>query len=215
MWHRGRNNTSAILGSQPVSASAVAMTGNDRKTGLPNEIPRALSIDEIAAVVQDFYTAAAYAKRAGSSSAQDSFDEVLIALLKALMVSNCMEQTATYQTNCRSFRSSLITLLTHHSFSLHSNINLRQDDYGGDHQKRCRFLLEVVQGMSDAIGSQRVGVRIAPFGLFNDVRLFSGCRHCMLSTPADARYGKSRTMDIPLSQVEWNEFSLHVSGITE
>ena len=54
---------------------------------------------------------------------------------------------------------------------MHSNINLREDAYGGDYQKRCRFLLEVVHAMSDAIGSDRVGVRLAPFGLFNDVSL--------------------------------------------
>lgn len=67
LWHRGRNNGSAILGSQPVSASAVAEAGINRKTGLPNEVPRAMTIEEIAEVVQDFRAAAANAKRAGSS----------------------------------------------------------------------------------------------------------------------------------------------------
>ena len=52
---------------------------------------------------------------------------------------------------------------------LNTIINTRQDDYGGSVENRCRFLLEVVDAVSDAIGADRTGVRISPNGRFNDI----------------------------------------------
>ena len=52
---------------------------------------------------------------------------------------------------------------------LNSIINTRQDEYGGSIENRCRFLLEVVDAVSDAIGVERTGVRISPNGRFNDI----------------------------------------------
>nr|XP_031860299.1 uncharacterized protein CI109_004183 [Kwoniella shandongensis]KAA5527371.1 hypothetical protein CI109_004183 [Kwoniella shandongensis] len=49
----------------------------------------------------------------------------------------------------------------------HSNINQRTDEYGGSIENRCRFTLETVDQISAAIGSARLGVRLSPFGLFN------------------------------------------------
>lgn len=52
---------------------------------------------------------------------------------------------------------------------LNSIINTRQDDYGGSIENRCRFLLDVVDAVSEAIGAERTGVRISPNGRFNDI----------------------------------------------
>lgn len=52
----------------------------------------------------------------------------------------------------------------------HSNINLRTDDYGGDYKKRCRFTLELAKKLCDAVGRERVAVRLAPYGAFNETR---------------------------------------------
>lgn len=43
-----------------------------------------------------------------------------------------------------------------------SQANAREDDYGGSLHNRLRFLREVAQAVSDAIGADRVGVRLAP-----------------------------------------------------
>ncbi|QPB79238.1 alkene reductase [Proteus sp. GOKU] len=43
-----------------------------------------------------------------------------------------------------------------------SRENQRDDEYGGSLQNRLRFLREVAQSVSDAIGSEKVGVRLAP-----------------------------------------------------
>ena len=43
--------------------------------------------------------------------------------------------------------------------------NQRTDAYGGSIENRLRFVLEVAQAVSDAIGGHRVGVRLSPYGV--------------------------------------------------
>ncbi|XP_039155392.1 12-oxophytodienoate reductase 3-like [Eucalyptus grandis] len=45
---------------------------------------------------------------------------------------------------------------------LKDGINDRTDEYGGSIENRCRFLMEIVQVVVAAIGSDRVAVRISP-----------------------------------------------------
>lgn len=52
------------------------------------------------------------------------------------------------------------------------NTNQRLDGYGGSIENRARFVLEVVNAVSDAIGKDRVGIRLSPFGVFNDMPLY-------------------------------------------
>jgi N-ethylmaleimide reductase len=48
-----------------------------------------------------------------------------------------------------------------------SEANNRTDEYGGSIENRLRFLGEVVAAMTQAIGADRVGVRLAPFTSLN------------------------------------------------
>ncbi len=48
-----------------------------------------------------------------------------------------------------------------------SEANNRSDEYGGSTENRLRFLGEVVEAMVEAIGADRVGVRLAPFTSLN------------------------------------------------
>lgn len=50
---------------------------------------------------------------------------------------------------------------------LNANVNLRTDAYGGSVQGRNRFALEVVRATIAAIGANRVGIRLSPYGVFN------------------------------------------------
>ncbi|MEM8908143.1 MAG: alkene reductase [Bacteroidota bacterium] len=52
--------------------------------------------------------------------------------------------------------------------------NHRTDEYGGSIQNRVRFALEVVKRVSDAIGADRVGIRISPNGTLGDMLPFEG-----------------------------------------
>ncbi len=47
--------------------------------------------------------------------------------------------------------------------------NQRTDNYGGNVENRTRFVLDVTRGVSDAIGKDRTGVRISPYGVYNDM----------------------------------------------
>jgi N-ethylmaleimide reductase len=46
---------------------------------------------------------------------------------------------------------------------LNPRSNVREDEYGGTAENRRRFLLEVVDAVSAAIGAEQVGVRLSPF----------------------------------------------------
>ena len=52
------------------------------------------------------------------------------------------------------------------------NTNIRTDEYGGPIQKRARFVLEVAADVIQAIGKDKVGIRLSPFGTFNDMPLY-------------------------------------------
>lgn len=55
-----------------------------------------------------------------------------------------------------------------HQF-LADGVNDRTDDYGGSPENRARFVVEVAKATADAIGADRVGIRLSPGHPFNDV----------------------------------------------
>jgi N-ethylmaleimide reductase len=55
-----------------------------------------------------------------------------------------------------------------HQF-LSSNTNRRTDGYGTDVAGRIRFVVETVQAVTEAIGAERVGIRLTPGHDFNDI----------------------------------------------
>jgi N-ethylmaleimide reductase len=50
---------------------------------------------------------------------------------------------------------------------LNANVNDRSDGYGGSIAGRNRFALELARSVSSAIGAERVGMRLSPYGVFN------------------------------------------------
>lgn len=55
---------------------------------------------------------------------------------------------------------------------LHPHTNLRTDQYGGNIARRSRFLLEIMEGVSAAIGKDRTGIRLSPFAALNDLSVY-------------------------------------------
>ena len=49
------------------------------------------------------------------------------------------------------------------------NSNQRTDAYGGSIENRARFVLEVADAAIKAVGRDKVGIRLSPFGVFNDM----------------------------------------------
>ena len=52
--------------------------------------------------------------------------------------------------------------------------NQRTDAYGGSIENRARFVLEVVDAVVKAVGKDKVGIRLSPFGVFNDMPVYPG-----------------------------------------
>jgi N-ethylmaleimide reductase len=47
--------------------------------------------------------------------------------------------------------------------------NVRNDNYDGTIQNRCRFVLEVVAAVATAIGKGKTGIRLSPYGVAGDM----------------------------------------------
>lgn len=52
---------------------------------------------------------------------------------------------------------------------LQDGTNQRSDQYGGSIENRCKLVLEVLQDIIPIWGSGRVGIRLSPYGSFNDI----------------------------------------------
>jgi N-ethylmaleimide reductase len=94
LWHTGRAGHPDILGHLPVSSSAIAITGQAwTQTGLkPYVAPRALAIEEIPAVVEQFARAAGNAIAAG-------FDAVEIHGANGYLVDQFLRSSANHRTD--------------------------------------------------------------------------------------------------------------------
>lgn len=47
--------------------------------------------------------------------------------------------------------------------------NHRTDGYGGTIENRARFVLDVIDAVINAIGKDKLGIRLSPYGVFNDM----------------------------------------------
>jgi N-ethylmaleimide reductase len=53
---------------------------------------------------------------------------------------------------------------------LRDGSNQRSDQYGGSLENRARLMLEVTEAVSEAVGAERVGIRLSPLQPFNDMK---------------------------------------------
>lgn len=149
IWHVGRMSHTSLQPDGQAPVSSVATQGDFTcftydETGRPGKVPvskpKALTIEEIAAVKHDYVQAAQNAIAAG-------FDGVEIHGANGYL----LEQF------------------------INAGLNTRDDQYGGQTiENRLRFTLEVVDAVIDAIGAERTGIRISPFGRFSDMPAFAG-----------------------------------------
>lgn len=52
---------------------------------------------------------------------------------------------------------------------LHPVANRRTDEYGGSVENRSRFVVDVAAGVAAAIGADKVGIRLSPYGINGDM----------------------------------------------
>jgi N-ethylmaleimide reductase len=51
---------------------------------------------------------------------------------------------------------------------LNPSVNIRTDDYGGSIENRARLAIEMAEGIAEAIGPDKIGIRFSPFNVFGD-----------------------------------------------
>ncbi|MEE1673974.1 alkene reductase [Agarivorans aestuarii] len=83
-----------------------------------------------------------------------------------------------------------------------SESNQRKDQYGGSLANRLRFLDEVVAAMVDAIGAERVGVRLAPLTTLNGT---VDAKPEETYTAAAALLNKHNIVYLHIAEVDWDD----------
>jgi len=56
---------------------------------------------------------------------------------------------------------------------LNPNVNNRTDQYGGNTENRARLAIEMAKQISDAIGKEKVGIRVSPYSLNGDLAVYA------------------------------------------
>ncbi len=139
LWHTGRVGHSLVKdGEQPVAPSAIAIQGQQHFTveGMKDyEVPRALEIEEIEMIIQQYKQGAINAIEAG-------FDGVELHAAFGYLPNQFLAESA----------------------------NQRTDQYGGGHENRNRFVVEILTEMVNAIGADKVAVRISPTSTYNTIK---------------------------------------------
>jgi N-ethylmaleimide reductase len=138
LWHTGRVSHTSFQkdGQAPVGPSAIRA---NTKTFVAGEgfvdvsMPRALRLDEIPGIIEDFRHASLCAMKAG-------FDAVEVHGAHGYLL----------------------------DAFLRDGTNHRTDAYGGSIANRAKLLLEVTKACADAIGADRLGVRISPVSTAGD-----------------------------------------------
>lgn len=51
---------------------------------------------------------------------------------------------------------------------LNPNVNIREDQYGGNYINRSRLTIEIARAVAEAIGKDKVGIRFSPFSQLSD-----------------------------------------------
>ena len=140
LWHTGRVSHTSFQkdGQAPVAPSAIRANTNTFLAGqgfVDVSMPRALRVDEIPGIIEDFRYASTRAIEAG-------FDGVELHGAHGYLL----------------------------DAFLRDGTNHRTDAYGGSIGNRSRLLLDATTACADAIGADRLGVRLSPVSTAGDSR---------------------------------------------
>lgn len=143
LWHVGRISHSKLQPNNALPVAPSAIPAPAATARIPHEDgflrvlcdgPRALELEEILGIVNDYRNSAIRAKRAG-------FDAIEVHAANGYLLNQFLS----------------------------TNTNQRTDSYGGCLENRARIVLDVVDAVVSVFGAGRVGVRLSPNGIFNDI----------------------------------------------
>lgn len=141
LWHVGRvTHPDNIGGQQPISSSAIK--AENVKVFIDNGTDEPGFVDVVEPremTKQDIKNVVAEYRQAALNAIEAGFDGVELHAANGYLINQFIDSEA----------------------------NNRDDEYGGCIENRLRFLGEVIEAMVDAIGTDRVGVRLAPFTSLN------------------------------------------------
>jgi len=134
LWHVGRRSHSTISGEQPLAPSAIKVP--DQVFGpLPEGGFGMIETEQPKAMTQDdINNTIADFVQAAKNAVEAGFDGIEIHAAHGYLLDTFMRIES----------------------------NQRSDQYGGSQENRMRFLLETLQAVSAAIGSNKVAVRLSP-----------------------------------------------------
>lgn len=55
---------------------------------------------------------------------------------------------------------------------LNPNVNIREDEYGGNHINRSRLIIEIAEAIAIAVGVDKIGIRFSPFSQLSDQKSY-------------------------------------------
>ncbi|QIR15613.1 alkene reductase [Shewanella aestuarii] len=176
LWHVGRvTHPDNIGGQQPISSSAlkaenvkVFIDNGTQEPGFVDVVePRAMTKEDIKAVIEEYRQAALNAIEAG-------FDGIELHAANGYLINQFIDSQA----------------------------NNRTDEYGGSVENRLRFLSEVVAALVEAIGADRVGVRLAPFTSLNGT---VDANPVETYTAAAALLDTHKIVYLHIAEVDWDD----------
>lgn len=139
LWHVGRISHSSLHPEHgaPEAPSAISPAGQTYGADwqlYDYEVPKAMSVEDIARLLKEYESAAQNAKAAG-------FDGVEIHAANGYLLDQFLQDKT----------------------------NQRQDQYGGSIENRLRIVGEVIEAVAKVFPSDRIGLRLSPYGTFNDI----------------------------------------------
>ncbi|WP_095496937.1 alkene reductase [Paraferrimonas haliotis] len=141
VWHVGRvTHPDNIGGEQPISSSALKAENVKVFIDNGNDEPGFVDVVEPRAMTkEDIKQVVEEYRQAALNAVEAGFDGVELHAANGYLINQFIDSQA----------------------------NQRTDEYGGSIENRLRFMAEVVSAMSEAIGADKVGVRLAPFTSLN------------------------------------------------
>lgn len=176
LWHVGRvTHTDNTEGVQPISSSALA--AENVKVFVDNGIGEPGFVDVVEPremTKADIQEVIEQYRQAALNALEAGFDGIELHAANGYLINQFID----------------------------SNANNRTDEYGGSIENRLRFLGEVVAAMVEAIGADRVGVRLAPFTSLNGT---------VDETPVEtyvaaaALLNQHKVVYIHIAEVDWDD----------
>lgn len=176
LWHVGRvTHPDNIGGEQPMSSSA--LKAQNVKVFVDNGSDEPGFVDVVqpkAMTKSDIQQVIAEYRQAALNAIEAGFDGIELHAANGYLINQFIDSEA----------------------------NHRSDEYGGSQENRLRFLDEVVAALVDAIGAERVGVRLAPLTTLNGT---VDANPIETYTAAAALLNKHGIVYLHIAEVDWDD----------